>query len=275
MVLIHIRVPTMESKERETTNEREFFTARDEWGLGLTNHIGGIKTTRRLFQWCGITPRQYVLDVGCGTGYAACLLAKEYQVDVAAVDITPAVLEEARKRVVREKVGDKVKVIEADAHALPFPSNTFDAVIAESVLIFCKKAKVASEVYRVLKPGGIFGDNEATFVTLPPAQLRPLTSKFIGADFEMLQEREWRAIYEGAEFEVIQSTVNRLHSIDYIREVFDELRVDGVRRLLSAVLKEFSDPAWRRTFLDKNARQSIRKIVSNMGNGLYASRKPR
>ena len=64
-------------------------------------------------------------------------------------------------------MSDKVKVTEADAHALPFPSDTFDAVLAESVLIFCEKNKVASEVYRVLKPGGVFGDNEATYVKHP------------------------------------------------------------------------------------------------------------
>jgi ubiquinone/menaquinone biosynthesis C-methylase UbiE len=265
----------MASKRRETTNEREFFTTRDEWEkLGLTNHIGGIKTTRRLIEWCGISPGQYVLDVGCGTGYTACLLAKEYQVNVAALDITPAVLEEARKRVAREKVSDKVKVIEADAHAIPFPPDTFDAVLAESVLIFCEKAKVSSEVYRVLKPDGVFGDNEATYVTPPPTQLRPFTSKLAGADVEILREHEWRAIYEGAGFEVIQSTVNTLHSIDYIRELFDELRIDGVRRRLSA-LKVFFDPAWRRTFLmDRDTRQAIRQMMSYMANGLYASRKP-
>jgi len=194
---------------------------------------------------------------------------------VAAVDITPAVLEEAKKRVAREKVSNNVKVIEADAHALPFPPDTFDAVLAESVLIFCEKAKVASEVYRVLKPSGVFGDNEATYVTPPPTQLRSLVSKFIGADVEILQGHEWRAIYEGAGFEVIQSTVNPIHSIDYIREFFDGVRVDGVRRRLSASLKEFSDPTLRRTFfMGRDARQAFRQVLSYMGNGLYASRKP-
>jgi len=266
----------MASKRRKITNGREFFTTRDEWEkFGLTNHIGGIKTTRQLIEWCGITPGQYVLDVGCGTGYAACLLAKEYQVDVAVVDITPTVLEEARKRVAREKVSNKVKVIEADAHALPFPSDTFDAVLAESVLIFCEKAKVASEVYRVLKPGGFFADNEVTYVKPPPAQLRPLASKFLGAEVEILQEHEWLAIYEGEGFEVIHSTVSPFRSIDYIREFFDELRVDGVRRRLSEV-KAFFDPVFRRTFLmDREPRQAIRQVLSYVGNGLYASRKPR
>ena len=65
-------------KSGETTNEREFFTTHDEWEkLGLTNHIGGIQATQRLIERCGITPGQYVLDVGCGTGYTACLLAKK------------------------------------------------------------------------------------------------------------------------------------------------------------------------------------------------------
>jgi len=119
---------------------------------------------------------------------------KKYQADVVAADITPTVLEEAKKRIAREKASSKVKVIEADAHALPFPPNTFDAVLAESVLAFCEKAKVSSEVYRVLKPNGVFGDNEATYVKPPPAQLRSLVSKMTGADVEVLQEDEWLGI---------------------------------------------------------------------------------
>jgi SAM-dependent methyltransferase len=215
------------------------------------------------------------LDVGCGTGYTACLLAKKYQVAVVAADITPTVLEEARKRIAREKVSDKVKVVEADAHALPFPSNTFDAVLAESVLVFCEKAKASSEVYRVLKSGGIFGDNETTYVTPPPAQVPSLVSKLAGTDTEILQEDEWRSIYGEAGFEVLRSTVYPLRSIDYVKEVFDEFRMDGIRRRLSALLKVFSDPTWRRTALrDSDTRQAIRQWLSIAGYGLYVSRKP-
>jgi len=168
-----------------------------------------------------------------------------------------------------------VKVIEADAHALPFPPNTFDAVLAESVLVFCEKAKLSSEIYRVLKPGGIFGDNEVTYVKPPPAQLRPLASKLVGADVEALQEDEWRAIYEEVGFEVMHSTVYPLLKIQLIEEFFDELRIDGIRRRLSALLKAFSDPTWRRTALtDRDTRQAIRQLLPYTGYGLYVSRKP-
>ena len=167
-----------------------------------------------------------------------------------------------------------MKVIEADAHALSFPPNTFDALLAESVLVFCEKATVSSEIYRVLKPDGVFGDNETTYVTPPPAQLRSLASKLVDADVEVLQEDEWLGIYGEAGFEVIHSTVHLLRSTDFVKEVVDELRIDGIRRRLSALLKEFSDPTWRRTFLmDSDTRQAIRRLLLYMGYGLYVSRK--
>jgi hypothetical protein len=145
-------------------------------------------------------------------------------------------------------------------------------VLAESVLVFCEKAKVSSEVYRVLTPGGIFGNNEATYVTPLPAQLPSLASKVIGTDLhlfaEVQQEDEWRTIYEEAGFEVIHSTVYPLRSTDYVKEVFDEFRIDGIRRRLSALLKAFSDPTWRRTVLMySDTRQAMRQWLSYMGYG--------
>ena len=48
---------------------------------------------------------------------------------------------------------------------------------------------MSSEVYRVLKPDGIFGDNEVTYVKPPPAQLRPLASKLAGTDLPRYYKR--------------------------------------------------------------------------------------
>jgi len=159
-----------ENKKLKTISEQKKFTIYDAWErFGLTKHWGGIYATRQLIKLCNITQGQHILDTGCGTGYTACLLAKICQVDVVAVDIRSKVLEEAKKRIAKEGVGDRVKTIKADAHELPFPSNTFDVVIAESVLAFCDKKKVSSEIYRVLKPSGVFGNNEGTYLKPPPA----------------------------------------------------------------------------------------------------------
>ena len=262
-----------ENAKRKTISEQKKFTIYDVWEqFGLTKHWGGINATRRLIELCNITSGQYILDIGCGTGYAACLLAKNYQADVVALDIRSKVLEEAKKRIVKENVGNKVTTIKADAHNLPFRSNTFDAVIAESVLAFCDKMKACSEVHRVLKPSGAFGDNEGTYLKPPPSQLPSFLLKSYGLDVKLLQEDEWRAVYREAGFEVISSTV---YPFNYIEQFLGELRVDGIRRRLSAWLKAFFDPTMRRTFfqMDRDTRQALRQFLSDVSYGLYVARK--
>jgi len=262
-----------ENKKLKNISEQRKFTIYDAWErFGITKHWGGITATRQLIELCNITPEQHILDIGCGTGYTACLLAKNYQVDVVAADIRSKVLEEAKKRIAKEGVGDRVKTIETNAHELPFPSNTFDAVIAESVLAFCYKKKVSSEVYRVLKPCGVFGNNEGTYLKPPPAQLPSFLSKSYGMDVKLLQEDEWRAVYREAGFEVISSIV---YPFNYIEQFLGELLVDGIRRRLSAWLKAFFDPTVRRTIfkMDRDTRQGLRQFLSYIGYGLYVSRK--
>jgi ubiquinone/menaquinone biosynthesis C-methylase UbiE len=250
------------------------FTIYNAWQrFGITKHWGTVSATQRLIKLCNIIAGQYVLDVGCGTGYTACLLAKDYDVNVVAADLNSKVLEKANKRIAEEKVSGKVKTVKADAHGLPFSPNAFDAVIAESVLAFCDKRRVSSEVYRVLKLGGVFGNNEGTWLKSPPAQLSSFLSKAYSIDIELLQEDEWRAVYEEAGFEVISSTI---YPFNYIEQFFGEIRVDGIRRRLSAWLKAFSDPTVRRTIfkMDKETRKGLRQFLSYAGYGLYVSRKP-
>ncbi|MBI4494648.1 MAG: class I SAM-dependent methyltransferase, partial [Chloroflexi bacterium] len=66
------------------------FNVFDIWErFGITEHPGGIHATRDLLARCGIKPGQRILDIGCGTGYTACLLAREYDARVVAIDLRP------------------------------------------------------------------------------------------------------------------------------------------------------------------------------------------
>jgi len=78
----------------------------------------------------------------------------------------------------------------------------------------------------------------------------------LGLDAELLQEDEWRAVYREAGFEVTSSTV---YPFNYIEQFLGELRVDGIRRRLSAWLKAFSDPTIRRAIfkMDRDTRQAV------------------
>ncbi len=92
-----------------------------------------------------------VLEVGVGTGKN--IPHYPVGVEVTALDLSPRMLEHARKRVADENVS--VELIEGDVQELPFPDDSFDTVIA--TFVFCSVPDPVlglKELRRVLAPGG-------------------------------------------------------------------------------------------------------------------------
>ena len=93
-----------------------------------------------------------VLEVGCGTGVHARLLAQA-GARVTAVDLTPTAVELTRRRL--ELAGLEADVREADAESLPFADASFDFVWSWGVVHHSENTeRVLAEIARVLKPGG-------------------------------------------------------------------------------------------------------------------------
>lgn len=119
-----------------------------------------------------------VLDLACGTGlnfpHLRQLVGEQGQ--VVGVDLTPAMLNIARKMIVT-KGWKNVEVREADAANLPFSDSYFDKVIISFALnIIPDYVKAIQEVRRVLVPGGRFValEMQAGIHSLP-AWLQPLS----------------------------------------------------------------------------------------------------
>lgn len=92
-----------------------------------------------------------VLDVGCGDGVLASLLAPRSR-SYAGVDKSPRVLDAARRRL---SGLPRVELVQGDMEALPFDAGRFDAVLLFHVLTCAREPAVAlSEAARVLRPGG-------------------------------------------------------------------------------------------------------------------------
>lgn len=93
-----------------------------------------------------------VLDVGCGTGAIALLLA-EMGHRVTGLDISEAMLEKAREKATPLDLSAEFKC--GDAEELPFEDGTFDAVVGRHVLwTLPNPEKAVAEWERVLRPGG-------------------------------------------------------------------------------------------------------------------------
>jgi ubiquinone/menaquinone biosynthesis C-methylase UbiE len=95
----------------------------------------------------------YVLDVGANTaGESEVLFHLGF--NMVAIDINEIALSCSKLRS-RKYRSEEMRYYAADAHNLPFASDTFDAIIAYEVLHHMEHVELAlAELYRVLRPGG-------------------------------------------------------------------------------------------------------------------------
>jgi SAM-dependent methyltransferase len=94
-----------------------------------------------------------LLDVGCGTGIILPELVRRTEGTVWAVD---NFLQERSLKGMMEAEGISAPLAAADLLHLPFASDSFDAILLISVLEHVEDLDLAcSEMYRVLKPGGV------------------------------------------------------------------------------------------------------------------------
>ena len=70
-----------------------------------------------------------VLDLACGKGGPAVLLASTFGCSVLGIERAPEFVEAARERVAAAKVGHLVEIVEADAHAFPLEPAAWDAAL--------------------------------------------------------------------------------------------------------------------------------------------------
>lgn len=103
--------------------------------------------------WLGVRRDARWLDCGCGTGaVTAAIIDLSWAGSVAAIDSSPAFLEQARRTLpgVRFELGDLTR--------MPFGDAEFDAVVAGAVLHHLPdRAAGAAEMIRVTAPGGTVG----------------------------------------------------------------------------------------------------------------------
>ena len=94
-----------------------------------------------------------ILDVGTGTGFFAVLLAQQGN-RVEGIDLTPAMLEEARTLAKQRNLD--ITFREMDAQNLAYPDGTFDVVISRNLTWTLPDPERAyASWFRVLKPGGV------------------------------------------------------------------------------------------------------------------------
>jgi SAM-dependent methyltransferase len=131
--------------------------------LGDSFHPGGIQLTHRLGELLGLHEQSRLLDVAAGRGTSAFHLAETFHCRVTGVDLSETNVHAASAEAASRGLNKAVRFELGDAERLPFPDESFDAIVCECAFCtFPGKATAAQEFFRVLKHGGQVGISDLT-----------------------------------------------------------------------------------------------------------------
>lgn len=173
-------------------SETEGYVAEADLGLGC-----GLPT-----QFAAIKKGDVVIDLGSGAGNDCFVARHECGAEgkVIGIDFTPAMIHKARENA--ERLGyNNVEFREGDIDQMPVNDAVADVVVSNCVLnLVPNKAKVISEIYRVLKEGGHFSISDIVLVGNLPKALQQEAELYAGCVAGAIQKDDYLALIKEAGF---------------------------------------------------------------------------
>ena len=144
-------------------------------------------------QFAKINKGDTVIDLGSGAGND-CFVARHEtgpEGKVIGIDFTPVMIEKARSNA--EKLGyNNVEFREGDIDNMPVNDNVADVIVSNCVLnLVPNKAKVISEIFRVLKPGGHFSISDIVLLGNLPQALKNDAEMYAGCVAGAIQKEDY------------------------------------------------------------------------------------
>ncbi|MBX3176418.1 MAG: class I SAM-dependent methyltransferase [Candidatus Hydrogenedentes bacterium] len=114
-----------------------------------------------------------IADIGCGTGAATLVLARELNAQITAVDFLQDFLDVLENRAKAEGLSGKISTLCRSMDDLPFSDGEFDAIWSEGAIYNIGFEKGLRDWRRYLKTGGILAVSEITWTTAArPSELQ-------------------------------------------------------------------------------------------------------
>ena len=140
-----------------------------------------VKWRKKVLKLVADTNPDTILDIATGTGDLALLMTQTKATQIIGLDISAGMLEVGRNKISERKLDSKIEMVLGDSENMPYEDNYFDAItVSFGIRNFETLEKGLAEIYRVLKPGGLFVILETSIPTkFPFKQGYTFYSKFI------------------------------------------------------------------------------------------------
>lgn len=185
-------------------DDRHIAFLQDIWGDGFLSP-GGAAEAARVVAGLDLAGRR-VLDIGCGSGAGAVLLARDLgAAEVVGIDVEDAVCAAARRHVAAAGLADRVSIRRVEPGPLGFAEQSFDLVYSkDSIVHIPDKEALARDVFRILRPGGWFAASDWLIAHdgAPSADMQTYVAAE-ALDFAMAAPECYRRALEAAGFACI------------------------------------------------------------------------
>lgn len=209
------------------------------WGEGFVSP-GGAQLAREFIGKLQLPPGALVMDVGCGLGGGAFLMAQEFDYQVEGIDLSRNMIARAQDRCRALGLSNQVRLFWQDACRLDSPAR-YDAILSRDAFLHIKDKEVLfSSLWRALKPGGYLHFTDYC-CSIPPWS-DSFQAYLKQHQYTLHTLNEYRDLLEGAGFEEVTATD--------LTERFVQTLIDDLAHLGTLKDQEFLTQGW----LDKLAR---------------------
>lgn len=223
-LLEHILERLADIKGDTSDINRKDLSAVDEF------HVRGAAISKELAKKAQLKNVQ-VLDVGCGIGGPARMLADECNCSVTGIDLSEEFIRTAQHLSKLVGLQEQTTFIQANATSLPFNASSFDAVWTQHVQMNIEdKTAFYGEINRVLKKNGsfiyydIFKKGE-TPITFPVPWASSAEISFLSAPTVM------QSLLKGYQFKEIETLDETENGIAFFTKLLDKINTQGPPKL--------------------------------------------
>ena len=127
-------------------------------GLNRVISLGiDVKWRKKVVELVAQKNPENILDIATGTGDLAILMTQTSAKKIVGLDLSVGMLDVGKQKIIDKNLADKIEMVVGDSENIPYTDNYFDAItVSFGIRNFETLEKGLAEIYRVLKPNGIF-----------------------------------------------------------------------------------------------------------------------
>jgi len=238
------------------------------WGVGFLTP-GGEGNVENLVSGLNLKG-QRVLDIGCGIGGPAFVLASKYGAHVTGIDIEPQLIEQAQIRADRLGLSASCNFVKVEPGPLSFPDNSFDVVFSSGVIMTIdNKEEVFADALRVLKPGGILTVYDWMKPEGEYSEDMRYWFKMERITYSMKTFPEYEAMLEDAGFIDVELTDRSEWYRQRVQEEYKQIKTDLYPRMVEVLGQQEADH-----FVENWRSMVVVCVNGDVFQGYYRGRKP-